>query len=181
MVLLVALAFVVAIGIAELVRRPRWAPAAAAAAVLATLATLAVQELRQQGAWKASWQAAQQVESAILAALPDRPPHGAGVATFDHVTQLLPADVPVFSSSWDLNGAVRLLYRDPSLRARPWDPSVRCAPDGVLLGVAEAPGLAAPPSPVPYGRMWFVDVGHHRGQVVGSFAECRRLVAALTR
>jgi len=73
--------------------------------------------------------------------------------------------VPVFASTWDFNGAVQLLYRDPTLFGYPVLPGFGCASTGLS-------GLPNASSDVPYHEIVFVDVGRHLIADVNKQATC---------
>jgi hypothetical protein len=147
---------------ATIARRPHLALAVAAGLFAAASINNGARELRQQRAWRQSWAEATAIRSAVRTALPSVPP-GSAVVTFEHRTAVLPDGVPVFGSSWDLEGAVRLLYRDPSVRAHPWEASMRCTPPGLRFSDL--------PAPFPYRSLWFVSVREsHAWPVTGQGA-----------
>ena len=80
--------------------------------------------------------------------------------------------VPVFASTWDFNGAVQLLYRDPTLFGYPVLPGFGCASTGLS-------GLPNASSDVPYHEIVFVDVGRHLIADVNNQATCAALLPAL--
>jgi hypothetical protein len=182
--LVMALCALAATGLAALVRRPAWMGALAAVGISVTLAQWIVQEARNQDAWAQSWRESERVMAAVRESLPARPPPSSAVVTFRHLTFILPADVPVFGASWDLNGAVRLAYRDPSLAAQPYGPATICSVEGVQLpsdtNAIATEGPNAVRGIVSYGRTWFVDVGETRAYLVEDRATCRRHLADLT-
>jgi hypothetical protein len=166
-------------GLAVLVRRPRWAPALAAIALAVTFGQWAVQEADNQDAWADSWRESERVVAALEAALPPELERGSAVIAFQHPTFILPADVPVFAGSWDLNGAVRLRFDDASLVAQPHGPSIACRGGGVALPWSETNLSGEIPEVVPYGRTWFVSVPEERGYQIAGRADCERRLAAL--
>ena len=93
---------------------------------------------------------------AIEQAVP-RPMPGTLVLT-SGVPPLVATDLPVFAATWDLQGAVRLRYRDPSLDAFNAYLGFECAADGITVP-------AGPPGryghtvvvDVPGGRAWRID------------------------
>jgi hypothetical protein len=171
MVMLTALAWLFALGVAALLHRPGVAVSIGLTAIAVTGIGFARQELRNQDAWAKSWQLSQGVVSAVRAAVgPDVPPNS-GIVTFRHPLSVLPDDVPVFQASWDLNGAVQLLYEDSSITSRPFLPGSVCGVVGI-----ETPGAAT----LPYGKLWFVDVEHRRAGRVTNRRTCKRAIASLS-
>ncbi len=103
-------------------------------------------------------------------------PHGATVFTSDYpASQTL--GVPIFSTDWDVNGMIKLQYRDGTLSAYPVLPGLRlvCGTAGVGL---QGPG--APTASALYGTVWFLNI--HTGQHVrpGSKHECEMVAGNYT-
>lgn len=80
--------------------------------------------------------------------------------------------VPIFSTTWDVNGAVKLQYRNPTLQAFPILPGTRfaCSRGGVtmLIDGDEVGGF------VPYGSARFLDIPTGRHATPRDARECRR-------
>jgi hypothetical protein len=90
----------------------------------------------------------------------------------DHCTcfslQVAPG-VPVFAASWDLDGAVKLLWRDPSLTGWPAPAhGVSCTRKGVLV-----PVVAPNRPPGRYRRTFVVDLPSSHATRVDSPSACR--------
>jgi len=174
-VLLVALLWLVAAGIASLLRRPAVASPVAAAALAVTAIGMFETELVHQHAWASSWQQSQAVVSAIRTSVgPDVPP-GTGIVTFRHTQFTVPGDVPVFAADWDLQGAVRLLYNDRSVRGYPWKGDGDCSARGLKLGAPPWPGGV-----LQYRRLWFVDATAFRARRIDSELACLDAIGKLT-
>lgn len=113
-----------------------------------------------------------------------RPPTGTTVYLFGSPASV--DGVPVFTNSFDLNGAIQLRWRDTSLRGVPWpaiNGEVPFGQGGVGHGIAcERDGLhhiRVPPEPSSasrYGRAVFVNVGSKRVQWVDNAADCETAV-----
>jgi hypothetical protein len=151
---------------------PRWwRPATALAVALAAI--LAVGYARQARNDVRMWDHATAQSNAVLAAmqraLPD-PPHGSTIYTFGHPGSVAPG-VVVFAFSWDLVGAARLTYRDPTLAAYPVleGSSLDCGTDD--MGPA-GPG-SLPAFRARYGTAILVNVATATAQKIDSRAECR--------
>jgi hypothetical protein len=168
-----ALAMLGGLAIAHLVRAPKLALPLGAVLLATTLGVNIRNELRAQKPWTDSWRMSQKVVAAVRASLPPRPPRDTSVVTFRHVTNILPADVPVFYASWDLTGALRLTYRTLGITGHPWNPQMRCAADGVRF-----PDI---PSALRYSHLWFVDASAYRAYRVGSAGSCTRQRTVLSR
>lgn len=79
--------------------------------------------------------------------------------------------VPIFSSSWDVNGAVKLYYDNPDLTAQPVLTGSRltCTSEGVeLVGEGFSGGVA------PYGSVRLFDVASGRAAAPKNVRQCRR-------
>lgn len=172
-VLLMSVLVLVPLGLATLAGRWRLAAWVAVPLVVGTAIDLGVREHRQQDPWAQAWREEQRVVAAVKAAIGPRLPAGAAVVTFRHTTQLLPADVPVFSATWDLRGALWQAYRRPWMSAQPWIGDVACGRHGLATGGQEEPAYA-------YGKLIFVDVAGRAAERIRSQAGCQAAVARLT-
>jgi hypothetical protein len=122
-----------------------------------------------------NWDRAAALQEQLLTALErtlPRPPPGSTIYSFNYPAQSAPG-VAIFAKSWDLMGAARLTWHDPSLRAFPiaGDSRVVCGPAGVSV-----PALDTTPSP--YESSVFVDVSVSRAEVVRSRARCLSLLTS---
>lgn len=163
---------VVAVAVTLLLRAVRagagFAPVAAFAAAVLVLGGGYVGRVLDD---KAQWAAAARAQSAVLdglrAAMPDAPP-GSVLFTFGHPTWWAPG-VPVFASSWDLDGAIALLYDDPSVGGYPALP----------LTTFDCRAAGASPQPaygdleLAYGSLYFVDVPSRRVDLITDADDCR--------
>ncbi len=113
----------------------------------------------------------EQVLSALARSLPADRPRGSTAYTFGAPHYVAP-DIPVFSVSWDLKGAIRLRLADRTLRGFAIDLRglIACRRRTVEpLGFAYDALDAAP-----YGRAYFVDVRSARAVRIDSRAACER-------
>jgi hypothetical protein len=137
-----------------------------------------VQDLyTHEDAWARAADESDRVLDAMVAAVPDVKT-GDTLYTFGHPGSVAPG-VVVFAFTWDLNGAVKLAFDDPSLIAYPIVEGVtmECGPDSVgPVGPGWSPELQG----ARYGRAVFVDVPTARGERIDSAAECRRAVQRFT-
>ena len=175
MVLMTALTWMAAHELAMVLRRPRLATGAAVATALAALAAMASLELQHQNQWARSWTSSGEIRRSIRAAVPDLPP-GSGLLTFRHDTNLK-GDVPVFTTNWDLRGAVKLMYDDPTLSANPGTQPFSC---GLISLNVQAFDPKDPPERLRYGKVWFVDVDGRRAERINGVTECRSIAGILT-
>jgi hypothetical protein len=138
------------------------------------------------------WDRAAAFASRVLRAVEaqPRPPSGTTVYSFRHPAQTAPG-VPVFFDTWDMNGAVRLVWGDPTLRGFPVYDGARfsCDRDSIrplLLptprGRLDTPSAEqdprngpywGPARAAPYGRALFVDVPSGRGELIRDQGQCR--------
>jgi hypothetical protein len=104
-----------------------------------------------------AWNLASRYQLQILDrihALTPRLPHHDVLLAFGGPAYTRPG-VPVFAASWDLNGAIQLLYNDFSLAADPIvsGDSLTCTASSVALSVG-----GGPPSALPYSEVVLLDV-----------------------
>jgi hypothetical protein len=172
-VMAAALAMLVGLAIGHLMRRDQTGVVLAGAALAVVLGVNVHNEVEAQRPWDDSWRMSQKVVSAVRATLPSRPPPSSAVVTFRHVTNILPADVPVFYASWDLTGALQLAYGTTRITGHPWNPLMQCENDG-----ARFPDVR---SVLRYGSLWFVDAAGYRAYRIRSASDCSRESAALSK
>jgi hypothetical protein len=113
---------------------------------------------------------------AVLKGLDPRPSQRSTFYTFDYPGFTAPG-VPVFVSSWDLNGAVKISYNDGTLRAYPL-----FAPTGLVCtrtAIYPLGGGYGPLQGSEYGHTYIVDVGRGTLVPVSSEATCRVQTSAL--
>jgi hypothetical protein len=165
---LVALTWIAATALAALVRRPSVGVPVAIAALVVTTAGMAQTELRHQDNWATSWKQSQEIVGSIRRAVGPDVPAGSGVVTFRHAL-FAEGDVPVFAAQWDLRGAVRLIYDDPTVVGYPWIADGRCQGGRLVLG--EGP---QPYDVLEYGNLYFVDVPADRAIRIRTRAECEQ-------
>ena len=153
---------------------------AARAAVGLALTALLVgafvgQTHRQADRYVAAYRIADRTLAGMRAALPRGVRAGDTLLSFDR-----PANValgyPALGESWDLNGAVRTLFRTGRVRGFPIveGQPVVCAGDRVQLPLnAARPPLYGPAFDAPYGAVVFVDAERGSAQRIDSSPECR--------
>lgn len=130
--------------------------------------------------WIRGAEAQQRVLDAIEASVPADHPRGTTVYTFGERTYVAPG-VPAFSVTWDLKGAVRLLFDDRTMRGYAISPDgkIACLDDGVdPRGFAFGRGAG---QGARYGRAYFVDVPAKQAVRITSRAVCERERARLLR
>jgi hypothetical protein len=83
--------------------------------------------------------------------------------------------VPIFSTTWDVDGLVKMQYKNPTLHALPMFPGSRltCSRTGAAL---EGPGFTS--GVAPYGRVRFLDVSAGRSASPRNRRECRRVAGS---
>jgi hypothetical protein len=165
--LVYALVMLAALQLGERLRRP------AAPIALALTALLAVGYVVRLHSDERDWGDAADTQERVLDDLAETrpPPLGGGLAAF-HVPAFAAPGVPVFHQSWDLTGALRLLWDDHSLQAYPVNNgrTVVCAPGNVkVTGDDETAQLQ-------YGRTRFFDDANRRSTPIRSRAGCRAWV-----
>jgi hypothetical protein len=181
-VLLVALAWLFGLGIAALLRRPRLAAPIALIAIAMTGVSLARQELRNQNAYAESWKLSQRVVSDVRDAMGPNPPQDSAIVTFRHPVWVFPGNVPVFAATWDLDGAMKLAYDDPTILARPFQTGAYCDAAGIQWVPYNTARLRFPTSEqttLPYGKLWFVDAEHRKAVRIENRRDCQHQLTAL--
>jgi hypothetical protein len=110
--------------------------------------------------------AQQNDELAKLRAAVPRPPQESTIFTFGYPTASAPG-LPIFGAPWDLSGAVRLLWNDPSLTAVPVDgKSVSCGRNQARVTAYDPQQAAA------YGHAIFVDLSTANVRHIASRRDC---------
>jgi len=154
----------------------------ALAAVLPAVLALAVgagylHETRRDAArWNSAFAAEQRALTVVKGAVPG-PAHGTAIYMFGHQPTLA-GGIPVFASTWDLEAAVQLTYRDRTLHGYPvvGGTEIVCAARTMYPnGNGYWPGYAAP-----YGSQVFVNVATGVAERVTSLAACRDRGAEFT-
>jgi hypothetical protein len=176
-VLLTGSAWLVALGVASLMGRPRMAPAGALAVLAVIAGGLLRQELRNQDAWVRAADEEERIVAVAKRALGPRPPREVGIALFHHAN-FSPERVPLWSTSWDLQSRLRVLYGNRRLRAHPYELPVRC--EATRAAYPEHGGPAERSDELTYGRLWFVDVRNGATTRIRTQADCSSAVLALT-
>ncbi len=117
---------------------------------------------RHSGIWDTAYRAERTAVDRVKAAFPSLPSESTVYTSNYPAYQTL--GVPIFASTWDLNGMVKLEYEDGTLAAQPLIPGLAfsCKPNG--LSLVSADGLTeAPPATSPYGkaRLLNLETGAH--------------------
>lgn len=124
---------------------------------------------RHSGIWGMAYRAERQGMDQIKRAFPDLPPETTVIASGYPAYQTL--GVPIFASTWDLNGMIKLEYNDGSLSAFPLTSGLElvCRVGGVgMRGVEEAP-----PTVAPYGKVRLLDLQTGRRSAPRNQRQCR--------
>lgn len=164
-------------------RRCAAVTALSAAAVLGTLWALKVADHR------AAYDRAAGIDREVVRALRavPKPAPGSTVYTFGVPGSAAPL-VFAFTSSWDLTGAERLVWKDPTYQGvpspslesdfpgnSPRDSGITCARNGVT----PHGGMYKDRAPAPYGAVVFVDVPEQTATLVRDTSTCTTAVARL--
>jgi hypothetical protein len=177
-VLIVAIIMFTMTAVTELGRgvvsaHPRLGTYPAVALALVWLGAVAVDGARAVRNNEKIWNAASAWQIQILAAIKHSirtPVHNATFLTFEAPGAVAPG-MPTFYSSFELEGAVKVLFNRSDLNGYPvisGVSSVTCLPAGVQV---ESGGVVESTSP--YGRTYFVDVAGTRSLLVTSERSCR--------
>jgi hypothetical protein len=117
--------------------------------------------------WDRTYAHEKDVLSTLQEQIPDPPPSST-IFTFGHPTVSENPGLPIFSSFWELRGAVQVVYDDPSVAAYPALPGSKliCRERGAMLA-------GYPPEyGDQYGEVFFVDIPTGRVSQVRTFGEC---------
>jgi hypothetical protein len=155
----------------RLLRQPVVATATAAGLALVLLAS----SLPQTLAHAQGYSQAASIRTGILtlvAKLVPAPSGGTTVLIGDYNAYDTADWIPVFASTYDFNGALQILYEDPTLFGYPVLPGFSCTPTG--LG-----GLPNARSTVSYDRLIVIDVGRRRSVDLANRATCKALLPTL--
>jgi hypothetical protein len=154
------------------------------ATVLAGLlvGALAGQSRRQADAYVATWRQSERVVDGIRAALPGGVRAGDVLLSFGAAGYIGPG-FPALAESWDLNGAVRLVFRTGEVRGYPIfeGQEVVCGATAVELPANPSrPPLYGLGTGAPYGRVVFVDAGRRSARRIDSARTCRSALRTFT-
>jgi hypothetical protein len=175
-VLLIGLLGLLSLGLASLARRPRAAfPLAVAMAALVVLGAIRL-EHREQGNWNAGRDRQEAVLGAIASSMGGRPPHGSSIVTVRH-ENFTNHGVPVFTTSWDLYGAVDYRWNDSTLKAHPFQLPMTCAPR--TLDFPDEGGPSRRAAALPYRALTMVDVPTRTAIRIRSRRACLDVVGDL--
>ena len=156
----------IAIGLASLLRRPGWAIPLAAVALALLAAGMVNRELQRQDDFSAAWDEEQRIVDRIQRTLPS-PQANTAIVSFRHPL-VLDGGLVSFATDYDLDGALKLRYRDSSIRAHAYLPTTtRCGPDGITFS-----GTFEPSNTLPYGQLYFVDVAREKATPIASQEQC---------
>ncbi|MEA2330220.1 MAG: hypothetical protein QOH58_358 [Thermoleophilaceae bacterium] len=169
--LIYALAAVAGTLLAQRARRWRELSAGLAAVLAAAVGWGWIQQIRDdKAAWALSAELQDDVVAAVARALPE-PPAGSTIYAFGAPTVSAPG-VPVFAATWDLAGAVRFRWEDPSLAAYPAIPGTALVCSAADVSASNANDSFDPQS-APYGKAYVVDVPRSRAFPLPDRATCR--------
>jgi hypothetical protein len=127
------------------------------------------------------WDRAASLQQVILDRVEEgipRPQAGSVIFTLGHPVSTAP-QVPVFIARWDLDGAVKLMYDDPSVTGYPAVPGTRFVCEDGWIRAVNSNDRYGPPQVAPYGKAFLVDVASGRTTRIGSRSECMVAAAAL--
>jgi len=131
---------------------------------------------RDQLAWANATDETDWMLASLEASLPEPPPEST-VYTFNYPGSHAPG-ILIFSFSWDLNGAIKLVYDDPTLAGYPILEGARMRCDRRRVGPTEMGW--APAQSAAYGAAFFVDVARSRAERIDSRQQCLRAVDRFT-
>lgn len=166
--------------VAEIVARvvPR-SRRVASAAVAAGCVAIAIGYVAQLEADKSAWASAAAQQERILADLPSElGDRSAGHRVYSTGHELYAAPgIPIFATTYDLDGAVKLTLEESTVSAFPTHPDggVRCGP--ALVRPFDPAGRRS--APARYGRALLLDVASGHSTSIDSRADCRAVADLL--
>jgi hypothetical protein len=162
----------IAIGLAALIRRPRWAIPLAGVGIALVAFQMVNRELQRQDDFSAARDAEQRIVDRIQRTLPSPKPNSV-IVSFRHPL-VLDGGLVSFATDYDLDGALKLRYGDSTIRAHSYLSTGRCGPSGITFS-----GTFEPVNTLPYGQMYFVDTASERATRITSEAACSSEVRRL--
>jgi hypothetical protein len=123
--------------------------------------------------WDSAYKRGQQTLSVIKGSVP-KPSANSLLVAYGQPIEEAPG-IPVWEHSWDLDGAVRLMWQDTTLKARPAFPgtTIECGRDNAGPRNPAAGSVYLPTDTVPYGKLILVDTSTGRFSVPRSRRQCR--------
>jgi hypothetical protein len=174
-VLLLAIIWLAATGIAEALGRSRLLTPLAVGIFAASVASFAAEDWRNLDSWAEAKREQDHVLGGIKSILGPDPSPRTGVITFGYPYETS-GGVRIFYSS-DLPFALRLMYDDDTLDAAPFRPDFppRCGPDALVTIGVEPRGVILDTTDVsyPYGNLYFVDFRHSSWERISRQRQCR--------
>lgn len=128
---------------------------------------------RDLALWDSAYARAQRTLGVIGGSVP-KPSSGSLLIAYGQPVEEAPG-IPVWAHNWDLDGAIRLMYRDTKLAARPAFPGteIRCGPRTARPHNPAAGTVYLPQDRVRYGKLILVDTNTGRFAVPRNRRECR--------
>jgi hypothetical protein len=158
-------------------RFPTWWPVLAAVGIAVVMAGIYGRRLNEDESTYIDAHTEQQAVLATFRGAVSAPPRGTTVVSFQ-----TPRDagfgVPVFGATWDLSGALRTMWRDPTVVGWPQGTltALRCRSSDVL----PVGPLYSAASAVVYGHLLFVDARSGRSQSIRDARACSAWVGRWT-
>jgi hypothetical protein len=174
-VLIVAVAFLVAIGILGLVRRPQFAVPLAMVLIAGIVAQSVVRERQRQDRMAAVWREEKRILDRVEQTVPDPMP-GMELITFRHPVTM-PGGFVSFGDYFDLDGALKLRYENESIMAHPFLVGGVCDDDAISF----ADITFSPEQRLSYDNLYFVDTARRQLIRIPDRDRCTQELARLTR
>ena len=144
-----------------------------AAVGLAVLAAGMVnRELQRQDDFSAAWEEEQRIVDRIQHTLPS-PRENTVIISFRHPL-VLDGGLVSFATDYDLEGALKLRYGDPTIRAHPFTLTGNCGGSGMDFS-----GTFEPLNSLPYTQLYFVDVSREKAKLVPDQAACLKVAGKI--
>lgn len=128
--------------------------------------------------WDSAYARAQRTLGIVGGSVP-HPPHGSVIVAFGQPVEEVPG-IPVWAHNWDFDGAIRLMYRDATLRGLPAFPGtvIECGRRTASPQNPTIAGVFQPTDERPYGKLILVDTNTGHFAVPRNRRECREQVTA---
>jgi hypothetical protein len=127
---------------------------------------------RHVGLWDRAYAAEVVATERIKASIPNLP-EGSTLLTSSYPAYET-LGVPIFSSPWDLDGRIKLLYDDGTLRAYPITEEIQ---PGCLVNGVGFPGRAEELPTAPYGTAWLLNLETGQRSVPKDRQDCEAVIA----
>jgi hypothetical protein len=153
-----------------------WAVAGAAVLAIAVGVDYTSGITRNLKLWDSAYARAGGTLYVMRKALPEPPPKQSLIVVFGQPVEEAPG-IPVWAHYWDFDGAVRLHYRDTTLRGRPAFPGtvIQCDRESAKLTNTMYAGVVLPTDDARYGYFYMLDGNTGALAIPRNRRECRQM------